>query len=160
VGVNTSLTNKLVHEAFLKKTISYWKDFDSIKPEVKINEKTRLDFFLEGGKKKRYVEVKNVSMSEPPWAVFPDAVTERGQKHLQELMKLKDEGFETEILFVVQREDCDKFRPAHHIDPVYAQMLKKAFNHGVLIHCWVCKVNKNEISLNHQIPVDLSQVPS
>lgn len=159
VGVNTANTNKLVAEAFNNKMIPQWRDFTEIKPEVKINAKTRLDFLLSNAKKKRYVEVKNVSMSEPPFAVFPDAVTERGQKHLEELMKLVKTGLEAEIIFVVQREDCEHFKPCDIIDPAYGRLLRKAHSHGVLISAWVCKMNTEkdlqEIKIIKEIPIQL-----
>lgn len=155
VGVNTAKTNALVREAFENKVIPGWKAFNEIQGEVKINVKTRLDYLLKAKKKKRWVEVKNVSMSLPPWATFPDAVTERGQKHLKELMSLVKKGDEAEIVFVVQREDCEKFRPCDEIDPEYGKLLRLAKKAGVQISCWVCQMSQNEIKLVKKIPVSL-----
>ncbi len=155
VGVNTANTNKLVHEAFLAKLIPHWNDFTEIKPEVKINSATRLDFLLSNGQRKRYVEVKNVSMSDPPWAVFPDAVTVRGLKHLEELMLLNSQGFETELFFVVQRTDCEKFKPADHIDPAYGKALRRAMLSGVQMTCWQCEMGPSEIRVNKALQLFL-----
>jgi len=156
VGVNTSLTNKLVREAFEKKKISDWKKFVSIQGEVKINKESRLDFLLSNGTKKRFVEVKNVSMAKPPWAVFPDAVTLRGQKHLYDLMKLAKKGDEAEIFFVVQRQDCKLFKPCDEIDPEYGRLLRKCIKQKVIIRCWACAINSENIELHHELEVDLS----
>lgn len=155
VGVNTSLTNKLVLEAFNNKLIPGWKKFSAIKPEVKINPETRLDFLLSSEKLKRYVEVKNVSMARPPLAVFPDAVTTRGQKHLQELIKLQDNKTQCEILFVVQREDCSEFSPCDDIDPEYGKLLRKAQKEGVIVSCWSCEVSSNSIELAKPLKIRL-----
>ena len=155
VGVNTSLTNKLVKEAFENKTIPQWQSFSDMASEVKINSQSRLDFLLSGPQKKRYVEVKNVSMALPPMAVFPDAVTERGQKHLNELIKLSAEGFEAEIFFVVQREYCKIFRPCDEIDPVYGKLLRQA-SKNVIVRCWSCSVSESEIRVNQELRIDLS----
>ncbi|MBK9294267.1 MAG: DNA/RNA nuclease SfsA [Oligoflexia bacterium] len=155
VGVNTSKTNHLVREAFENKLIPHWKKFNNIKAEVKINPQTRLDFLLTNKKEKLWVEVKNVSMSIPPWATFPDAKTLRGQKHLKELMSLAKKGDKAEIVFIVQRQDCKKFRPCHEIDPEYTKLLQKAFKAGVKISCWACKVGQNEITVFRRLPVIL-----
>lgn len=146
VGVNTSLTNHLVQEAFELKKIKEWKDYSEFKREVKISPESRLDFLLTSltSEKKLYVEVKNVSMAEPPAAVFPDAKTERGQKHLRDLAKLATEGFESEILFVVQREDCKTFRPCDEIDPVYGQLLRDVAKKNVTPRCWACKITSSQ----------------
>jgi sugar fermentation stimulation protein A len=155
VGVNTARTNKIVFEAFHNKTVPHWKSFDEIKPEVKINDKTRLDFLLSGKNKKHYVEVKNVSMARPPLAVFPDAVTERGQKHLRELMALVKKGNSAEVLFVVQREDCETFSPADDIDPEYGKLLRDAAKNGVRVSCWACTIRQDSIELTRELKIKL-----
>lgn len=155
VGVNTSLTNHLVQEAFELKKIKEWKPYTEFKREVKISAESRLDFLLTSAEQKLYVEVKNVSMAEPPAAVFPDAKTERGQKHLRDLAKLASEGFGTEILFVVQREDCETFRPCDEIDPVYGQLLREVAKQNVTPRCWACKVTPTSIELSHPLKIIL-----
>lgn len=148
VGVNTSHPNPLIKEAFQLKSLGLWKNFDQIQPEVKINAETRLDFLFSNQTKKRYVEVKNVSLAHEKTAMFPDAVTERGQKHLRELMKLVEQGHEAEIVFVIQRNDCKNFYPAEMIDPEYTQLLFEAQKKGVLITPLVCELNANEITVS------------
>ncbi|MCC6276788.1 MAG: DNA/RNA nuclease SfsA [Oligoflexia bacterium] len=156
VGVNTSRTNKIVEEAFFNKVIPHWSRFENLKAEVKINAKTRLDFCLSDNQDRlHYVEVKNVSMAKPPLAIFPDSVTVRGQKHLQELMELQKQGHSTEILFVVQREDCDSFSPADDIDPEYGRLLRMAASQGVKISCWTCRIHLDSITLDAPIKIQL-----
>ncbi len=167
VGVNTSLTNDLVWEAWQKQKIAHLKDFKFAKKEVKISDETRLDMALwkedlkiDTSKKIdeklfkkhqfHFVEIKNVSLFVDGMAQFPDAVTTRGQKHLEELMALKKRGHEAEIIFVVQRENVKKFRAASDIDPTYAKLLEKAHKAGVIISVFDCKITKDEILIANQ----------
>jgi sugar fermentation stimulation protein A len=130
-----------------------------VKPEYKISKETRLDLMLSHSKsqKQHFVEVKNVTLkSEDNWAEFPDAVTERGQKHLKELMSLKEQGHSAEILFIIQRNDITKFRPAESIDPEYASLLRKASEVGVKITAVVAEIEANNtLKLTRQIPIHL-----
>ena len=152
VGVNTSLTNFLVQEAFEMKKIDDWGDLDTLQREIKINSQSRLDFLLSSNQRKLYVEVKNVSMAEPPFAVFPDAVTERGQKHLKDLALLAKKGNHAEIFFVVQREDCHVFRPCDEIDPIYGNLLRKV-SKTVEARCWSCKITPSSIELDRPLEI-------
>jgi sugar fermentation stimulation protein A len=152
VGVNTSWPNKLIREAFEKKILAHWKEFESYQPEVKISAGTRLDACLESAAgKKRFVEIKNVTLVEDGVCSFPDAETTRGQKHLQELMQLKAQGFEAEIVFTVQREDCKFFRPAGAIDPDYSRLLVEAFDRGVIISVVQIAVSPSELKARPEL---------
>lgn len=149
VGVNTSLPNFLVKELWESKTIPHWQGFDFLKLEHKINPKTRIDMVLapspedfEKQKRLHFIEVKNVTLAEEDLALFPDAVTTRGQKHLLELMELQKQGFSTEILFVVQRTDCERFSACAEMDPKYAELLRAAKEAGVLISAYPCRIDK------------------
>ncbi|GIL18252.1 MAG: sugar fermentation stimulation protein [Oligoflexia bacterium] len=150
VGVNTSWPNKLVQEAFQNRVIPEWTLFDQYQPEVKISPETRLDACLTNSKtgQKRYIEVKNVTLKEKDFACFPDAVTERGQKHLLELMKLVEQGHQAELVFTIQREDCFKFRPADEIDPEYGRLLRLAHKKGVIISPFVIQIDEKGILLS------------
>jgi sugar fermentation stimulation protein A len=117
VGINTARTNHLVAEAFAKGVVAEIGSVDQIQREVKTSPKTRLDFLLQKGAKITYVEVKNCTMVENDMAMFPDAVTVRGTKHLRELLILKRAGFEAAVFFCVQRQDSRSFAAARHIDP-------------------------------------------
>lgn len=152
VGVNTSRPNALVKEALHSQLLSHWKGFDEIKPEFKITKESRFDFALLKNNKdqKHFIEVKNVSLSEGDCALFPDSVTERGQKHLRELMRLKDEGHTCEIVFVVQRNDVKSFSAAQEIDPEYAKLLLEAKKAGVVVTALCTEYKNSEIKLLDQ----------
>ncbi len=165
VGVNTALPNKLVYELWASGQAKHWKPFDRAQAEVKISDKSRIDLVLwEEAKapeiKKlshkiiekdefpmHMIEVKNVTLAEGKTAMFPDAVTERGQKHIIELMELMDRGYTCEFVFTVQREDCTSFTPAADIDPEYARLLKEAHKKGLIISAFPCKLTESSIEL-------------
>lgn len=134
IGVNTQWPNKLVHELWKQKKISHWKNFEFCKPEYKLNSETRFDFKMSSDENgvPYFVEVKNVTyLKDNGLGQFPDAVTERGQKHLRELIKLKQEGAGAEVVFVIQRRDVEKFSPCAEIDPDYARLYNEARTAGV-----------------------------
>jgi sugar fermentation stimulation protein A len=155
VGINTNKTNHLVREAIENGVISEFRNVDSIQAEVKVSDKSRLDFLLSHGEKKIYVEVKNCTLVENGKAMFPDAVTTRGSKHLQELVKLKESGYDAAVFFCVQRMDGEQFAPAAHIDPVYAQTLLDAAAVGVKVLAYQADVGPEEIKITHSLPVVL-----
>ncbi len=155
IGVNTSMTNKLVHEALANGIIQNFEPITKITPEIKVSSKSRLDFYLESGEQQIYLEVKNCSMAENNVALFPDAVTTRGTKHLEELMQLKQQGYTAAVLFCVQRSDAASFSPAAAIDPVYAQTLSKASKQGVLVLAYQADVSPEEVVIKQELPVQL-----
>lgn len=153
IGVNTVLTNKLVHEALSDGIITDFGPVLSIRPEVKVSDHSRLDFQLETEAGRVYLEVKNCSLAENNVALFPDAVTARGTKHLLELVRLKEEGFGSAVLFCVQRADGDRFAPAATIDPVYAQTLAEVRDRGVRVLAYRADVAPEEITISAPLPV-------
>tara|TARA_Y100000590_G_scaffold382944_1_gene453279 strand:+ start:2181 stop:2876 length:696 start_codon:yes stop_codon:yes gene_type:complete len=152
VGINTFLSNKIVFEALNNKKITSLIKFKNIKREVKFSDNTRFDFFLSNDKEKCFLEVKNVTLlREKKIAEFPDAITSRGTKHLNELCKAKKEGYQSYILYLIQRDDCDSFKIAEDIDIKYKDAFNKAIKSGVKILCYDCKLSNEEIKLNNQI---------
>ena len=152
IGINTLLTNKIVFEALSQKKIKNFVKFNNIKPEVKFSDKTRFDFLISDNKEKCFLEVKNVTLSrKDEIAEFPDAITSRGTKHLKELIIAKQRGFESYILYLIQREDCKSFRIAKDIDEDYKIAFDKALKKGVKIICYDCKISTEEIKLNNRI---------
>ncbi len=153
VGVNTQIPNQLIKEALIEKKRKEWSAFSEVTPEFSISKETRLDFKISDKslKKVRYIEVKNVTLKIDSSAAFPDSVTERGQKHLIELMKLMDEGFEAEIVFLVQRTDCQSFRAAHEIDSKYAELLTKAQKKGLIITPLVARFSSDGVELTGEV---------
>ncbi len=156
VGVNTSLPNSLVHEAWTTKAIPAWREFSHAQREYKLSKETRLDMVLARSaedlaskKHLHYMEVKNVTLAHGATARFPDAETTRGQKHLRELMELKKAGHGAEIVFVIQRQDCTEFSPADDIDPEYGRLLRQAHKEGVTISAYACDIDpKVGVTLN------------
>ena len=158
VGVNTHLTNKIVFEALKK---NYIKNFDKnsqITTEKKFGENTRFDFYLENGNEKSFLEVKNVTLKrKDKIAEFPDSVTSRGTKHLNELVNARKKGFNSYLLFVIQREDCNKFKIAKDIDIEYSKALINAMKHNVKILCYDCKFSSKGIILNNKIKFHIDE---
>ena len=152
VGVNTHLTNKIVYHALKNNLI---KDFDKeiqIKPEVKFGSNTRFDFLITKKNFKAFIEVKNVTLSRiNNLAEFPDAVTSRGLKHINELINASKKGYKIFILYLVQRDDCKFFKIASDIDPEYSNSLSKAVKKKLNILCYDCKFSSKGIKLNHKI---------
>lgn len=149
VGVNTQNPNKLLREAWEHRFFGHWKDFDRFESEVAISKQTRLDGRLTDSNKnrRRWVEVKNVTMSNEKIALFPDSVTERGRKHLLEMTELIKNGDEAEMVYIIQRNDCVSFEANKELDPRYAETLKKAVDNGLLVSAWSCEVTQEGISL-------------
>lgn len=162
VGVNTSWPNQLVKEVFHQGLNPDWKQFQAFKPEHKISKETRLDGLLtRPDGTQRFVEVKNVTLASGDCeglqgvAHFPDAKTERGKKHLEELMALVSEGHEAEMVFVVQRTDCVRFSPAWEIDPDYAFTLVKAIDAGVKVSVWTVEISQGGLCVRVDQPLAL-----
>lgn len=162
VGINTATPNLVVREALEKviaspsgapKNWRHWAGFEEMKPEYKISAQTRLDFALskKSSDKKHFIEVKNVTLAEGRTAMFPDAETTRGQKHLQELMELMSEGHTAEILFTIQRGDCEEFAPADEIDAEYGRLLRLAQKKGLRISPFVVDLNPHEALLSDRM---------
>ena len=152
VGINTQLTNKIVLEALNQKKIKSLVKFDHIKTEAKFSDKTRFDFLISNNKKKCFLEVKNVTLVRSnKIAEFPDAITSRGTKHLKELITAKKKGYESFILYLIQREDCKSFKIADDIDQEYKIAFNEALKNGVKVLCYDCKLSDEEILLNNQI---------
>ena len=156
VGINTMRTNGLVAEAIAGGWITEFQYMDSIQPEIKTSASTRLDLLLTQGDREIYMEIKNCSLVEDGWAMFPDAVTARGAKHLHELADLVARGKEGVIFFCVQRMDADRFRPAVHIDPAYAKILTDVHRQGVGILVYQAEVTPEEIRIVRALPFSLN----
>jgi sugar fermentation stimulation protein A len=153
IGVNTSLTNSLAIEAIQNGTIKELQGYKNLKPEAKIGN-SRIDILLSNGEDDLcYVEVKNVTLVEGSDCLFPDAVTERGQKHLDELLQLKRNGIRTVMLFIVQREDCDAFKVEQNIDPVYRDKLKGIMQENVEVLVYQCSLSPEEIIVKKKLPI-------
>ena len=156
VGINTHLTNKIVFEALDKRAIKNFENLDKIQSEVKFGKNTRFDFLITEKYKKTFIEVKNVTLSrEKKIAEFPDAITSRGLKHIEELLEANKKGYKIYLLFVIQRNDCNKFKLAKDIDPEYCELLLKAVKKNLKILCYDCKFSPKGIELNREIQLKI-----
>ena len=152
VGVNTHLTNKIFYEALLDGQIIDITKSDILFKEKKFNQNTRFDFFIKKNEKGIFIEVKNVTLSRiKNVAEFPDAVTERGLKHINELIEAKKRGFDIYLVFIIQREDCKKFKIAEDIDPKYKKLLTFALKNKLKVICYDCKFLSKGIIINNKI---------
>ncbi len=156
IGVNTANANKLVKNWLTSQALTEFSGYASVRPEMKVGD-SRVDFYLDGHPELPpcYIEVKNVTLKLDGLAQFPDSVSERGQKHLKELLRLKSEGFRAVMLFVVQREDVESFSPAASIDPVYSRLLRKSHEGGVEILVYQCRMDIEELKLGKCLPFSL-----
>tara|TARA_Y100000310_G_scaffold295993_1_gene327851 strand:+ start:99 stop:794 length:696 start_codon:yes stop_codon:yes gene_type:complete len=152
VGINTHLSNKIVLESLKNKKIKNLIRFTNIKSEIKFSDNTRFDFLISNNKEKCFLEVKNVTLlRQDNIAEFPDAITTRGTKHLKKLIEAKRKGYESCLLYLIQREDCKTFKIANDIDQEYKIAFNMAIENGVRILCYDCKLSNEEIILNNQI---------
>jgi sugar fermentation stimulation protein A len=155
IGINTGIPNVLVYEAIRDQQIEGLNTYIEAKREVSF-EDSRFDVFAKNDLEACFIEVKNVSMKVGDYARFPDAVTTRGKKHLETLIRVKESGMRAVMFYVIQRSDISVFGPAYDIDPKYAETLKKAVANGVEVFAYQAKVTPKGIDLVKQLPVDLN----
>lgn len=153
VGVNTARTNGLVAEAIKNGRIAEFGNIDDIRAEISVSSHTRLDLQIIQGDSSTYLEVKNCSLAIDGCAMFPDAVTARGTKHLHELIRLAGEGRRAAIFFLVQRMDAERFAPAVKIDPIYCLALRHALAAGVSVLVYQARVSPEAIEVVRPLPL-------
>lgn len=156
IGVNTARTNRLVEEAITNEQIAEFQDVQKVKREIRTSEHTRLDLQVIQANDSTLIEVKNCSLAVDGCAMFPDAVTARGTKHLRELIRLTAKGLRSCIFFLVQRMDADRFSPAAHIDPLYSDTLLQAAEAGVLLLVYQAEVSPEDIKIVGSLPCSLA----
>jgi sugar fermentation stimulation protein A len=152
VGVNTGVPNRLVRAAAEAGLIEELAGYGTIQAEVKINDRSRLDLMLSDPDRGRcYVEIKNCSLVTDGHARFPDAVTERGLKHIHELETLLGEGHRCMMFYLIQRMDASVFSPADDIDPAYGKALRRAVDRGVGIAVYDVDITTRWIRLGKKV---------
>lgn len=157
VGVNTSVPNKLVARAIENCEVKELAGYEYLRREVRCGADSRLDLLLERSDGKRcYVEIKNCTLVENGVALFPDAVTSRGLKHLVALQSQIEAGNRGVIFFLIQRMDAEEFGPADRIDPKYGTELRKAVRNGVEILAYDVALSLERIRLHRRLPVHLN----
>jgi sugar fermentation stimulation protein A len=155
VGVNTQQPNTLVAEALKEGLIPELRHYTSVRPEVKYGARSRVDFLLESPSRRPCcLEVKNVHlMRKPRVAEFPDCVTDRGAKHMEELAAAIGSGARAVVLFVIQIASADRFAVARDIDPAFTAAFDVARGQGVQMLAWRCNVNLNGIEIAAPVPI-------
>lgn len=154
VGIHTGRPNQLAVEAVRNGDIPGLTGYTEVRPEVKIQD-SRLDVMAKNDQETCFIEVKNVTLKEGKYALFPDAVTTRGRKHLETLIRLKEEGYRAVMLYIVQRMDVEVFTPALEIDPGYSETLKKAVDRGVEVFPVQAEVSPEGIVLGKVLPFEI-----
>ena len=157
--INTHITNKIVHESLEEKLVENLNSYNFIRPEKKFGSNTRFDFLLNDTKndKKAFLEVKSVTLSRRKGhAEFPDSVTSRGKKHLENLMLANKQGYESYLMFLIQIENCKSFGIASDIDPEYSKIFKDALKKNIKVLCYDCKFSNKGIKINNKIKILLN----
>ncbi len=153
-GVDTSVPNRALKQALLAKDLPELADYETVRSEVKYGTNSRIDFLLsDQAKPDLYVEVKSVTlMREVGKAEFPDSVTARGTKHLQELTEMVAQGHDAMMLYLVQRTDADHVTLADDIDPTYAAAFDAARAAGVQVLAYDCQISPQQITIGRALP--------
>ena len=154
VFVNPLSANRVVHEALARGRVAELSGYTNLRREVRFGAHTRFDFLLEQGDSRCFVEVKNVTLGLGNGrAAFPDSVTERGTRHLSELINAVASGHRAVLLFCVSRSDARSAEPATDIDPTYARWLTRARAAGVEVLAYKCRINQRGVWLDRSLPV-------
>ena len=155
ICVDTTVANQVVREALEKKEISQL-NYQSLKPEVKYSDNSRVDFLLSSPNQHTYLEVKSVTLvREKGIAEFPDSITKRGSKHLEDLSKMVASGHKAVLLFLCMRSDVDRVRIAADLDSIYYANIKAALKSGIQVICYDSQVTKFGVSLGKPIEFEI-----
>lgn len=152
INMDSQAPNKVVKEWI--QAGEFLPGITFMKPEKKYGN-SRFDFYLEQGDKKIFLEVKGVTLEEDGVAMFPDAPTKRGVKHIEELIACKEDGYDAYIVFVVQMAGMKVFRPNEKTQPEFGEALRKARIHGVEIIVKNCMVTPDELKITDSLPFEL-----
>lgn len=150
INMDSQIPNKAVHEWLLAGNL--FQDITQIKPE-KVYGKSRFDFYIETSRQKIFMEVKGVTLEEDGIVRFPDAPTQRGVKHINELISCTKEGYEAYILFVIQMSGVKRFEPNDTTHPEFGMALRKAKEQGVHVLAYDCAVEPDSLSIGRPVQV-------
>lgn len=151
ICTNTGVANKIAIEAINNGVIKQLQGYSSLKPEQKYGQNSRIDILLENENHKCYVEIKSVSLKQNNTFAFPDAVTSRGLKHLQELSDMVEQGHRAVMLYVIQRTDKASFTLANNIDPKYVEGFKEAVKKGVEVLIYQSNISLTNIHIEKEV---------
>ncbi len=154
IGVNTKIPNVLICSALKRNRLAGFETFNKVFKEITFRN-SRFDLYLENKREKLFIEIKNVTYRKGDYALFPDAPTKRGLKHLEELLQAKKEGYRAAMIFVVQRLDVRIFRPAPEIHNAYADMLKRVVSEGIEVYAVRAGLDESGVYWAGYLPVEL-----
>jgi sugar fermentation stimulation protein A len=154
VSVDSRVPNKLVSIALKNRDIKELSEYNIIKPEYGYVH-TRFDFSLANEYEKCLLEVKSCTLVKDGVAMFPDAKTKRGRRHVRDLLKAKKEGYRACVLFIVQRTDAHVFAPNDETDPEFGRVLRDAAVEGVEVYAYCSEFVENKIALREKVRVEL-----
>lgn len=157
INMDSQAPNKVVKEALESGRIilpGMEKCYNVIKPE-KTYGNSRFDFYVESGQEKAFIEVKGVTLEESGFARFPDAPTERGLKHINELVEAAEAGYRAYIIFVIQMKEMHTFGPNYDTQPEFGKALIRAEKAGVNILAYDCTVESDSLMIDSQVKIEL-----
>lgn len=162
VGINTARPNRLAEEAIRNGIVGSLADYPVLLRERKYGQNSRIDILLEDpARGKAYVEVKNVHFRRSPGlAEFPDSVTSRGAKHLEELGDMAEAGHRAIMIYLIQRGDVDRLRICRDLDPAYASAFDRAMKRGVEACAIRCTITSGQIEADTLVPVEETGINS
>jgi sugar fermentation stimulation protein A len=154
VSIDARMPSRLLYNALQAGRLEEFAGYAEVWREVTYGQ-SRLDLALEGGPdgERCFIEAKSVTLVKDGVALFPDAPTQRGRRHLGELARARAEGHRAAMVFVVQRDDASRFSPDDEADPAFGQALREAAQAGVEIYAYKCRVSEGEVALNAPLPV-------
>lgn len=158
IGVHPIIANEIVYKAILNKKIKAFNNISDLKKEQPYKEKNRIDLLGKEGNINTYIEIKSVSMVRENAYAFPDSVTVRGQKQINELIQIKKQGHRAGIFFLIFRNDGKYFEPAWEIDPVYSNLLLQASKQKIEIYAYEAKIFLTKIDLGKKIKIKWNNV--
>lgn len=153
INLDSQVPNRVISDAFLNSQIEGYENPSEIKREYTVGD-SRLDMLVMKDEKRLYVEVKGVDLIIDGQARFPDAVTDRGSRHLRELEKINEMGYGAMVIFLVQRQDASSFRPHEERDPLFAETFYRVADSGVEARAYLTKVGPDYIELDRRIPIE------
>lgn len=155
ISIDSQLPNSLAQEAIANEVIDELAEYSSIRREV-VYQNSRFDLQLTGADLPHcFVEVKGVTLERDGWSYFPDAPTDRGRKHIEELIHAVHNGYRAVLLFIIQIEIAEGFSPNHITDPKFSELVNAAFQAGVEILAYRCEVSTEAITVTQKVPVKL-----
>lgn len=153
IGIHSAKANDIVDEALLAKRVEPLAQYKNIQREVKVGSNSRIDFMLSNDVEQCFVEVKSVTLlGENGIGMFPDTVSERASRHVQELITVKQQGHRAVLFFCVQHSGIDVVCPADEIDPAYGDIVRQAIAAGVEVLVYGCELSVDEIKLTKPLP--------